>query len=148
VSEACSVVARVEVCASGGSATAIGLDFGSGGPIIVPLSAFFPSLAATLCVTRVGGHAFDSKRITSVAIPRHVQFICSSCFSHCKSLSSISFEIESELTRIELYAFYPCSSLKSITIPRHVQFVDGSVFSTISNISISAASDNLHFVVK
>jgi hypothetical protein len=40
-------------------------------------------------------------QITSVTIPRRVQILCPECFSYCKSLSSISFEIDSELTHIE-----------------------------------------------
>jgi hypothetical protein len=46
MSEARLVVAGVEICASGGSATAAQLGLGSGGQIIVPSSVFFPSLAA------------------------------------------------------------------------------------------------------
>jgi hypothetical protein len=80
-------------------------------------------------------------------IPRHVQILCSFCFSCCYSLSSISFESDSELTRIESDTFtHP--SLKSITIPKNVQFIHGSAFLNYSNISISIASNNLHFVVK
>jgi hypothetical protein len=43
-----SVAADVLVRASGGSATATGLDPSSDGNIIVPFSFFFPSLAVTL----------------------------------------------------------------------------------------------------
>jgi hypothetical protein len=46
----------------------------------------------------------------------------SSCFSFCESLSSISFESNSRLNRIESSAFSN-SSLRSIEIPRNVQFI-------------------------
>jgi uncharacterized membrane protein len=142
------VVAGVEVCASGGSATAIRLGLNSGGQIIVPSSVFFPSLAATVGVTKLGRDAFQNTRIASITIPRHVQILCSECFSHCNSLSSISFGTDSELTHIKSTVFFFCSSLKSITIPRHVHFIDGSTFSNVSKISISIASDNSYFGVK
>jgi hypothetical protein len=197
MSETSMVVATVGLYVSRGSATAAisDLKLGSGGAIIVPSSVFLPSPAATLGVARIGPDSFHSKRITSIliprhvqilcsscflfckslssisfetdseltriesnafadssiqsiTIPRHVQILCSSCFSACKSLSSISFETDSELTRIESKAFFCCSSLKSITIPQNVEFVDGSAFTNIYNISVSIASNNLHFVVK
>jgi hypothetical protein len=103
--EACLAVPGVEVCASGGLTAATGLSVGRSGHIIVPSSVFFHSLAATLGVTQVGHGAFYSRLVTSMLIPRHVQIRCSSCFSGCKSLSSISFETDSELTRIESNPF-------------------------------------------
>jgi 1-acyl-sn-glycerol-3-phosphate acyltransferase len=135
------------VCTSGGSAMTNRLGSASGGHIITPLSAFFPSFAAALRVTQVGCGAFEHARITSVIIHRHIRIFCSSCFSFCRSLSSISFECDSELIRIESKAF-SSSSLESITIPRHVQFIDGSAFPTISKISISVTSDYSYFGVK
>jgi hypothetical protein len=105
MSELCSVIAGVRICASGGSATVIGLDLDSDscwdGDVIVPSSVFFPSLAATLDVTRIGRFDLSRKPIKHITIPRHVQILCSSCFSDCDSLSSISFESDSELTHIE-----------------------------------------------
>jgi heterodisulfide reductase subunit B len=70
------------------------------------------------------------------------------CFLNCNSVSSISFETESELTRIESKAFSSCSYLKSFTIPQNVGFIDGSAFVGISNISISVESSNLHFAIR
>jgi hypothetical protein len=143
----CLVVAGVKVCASGGSATTNGLGLASGGHIIVPSSVFFSSLTAALRVTQVGRGAFEHARIASVIIHCHIRVLCSSCFSFCKSLSSISFECTSELIRIKSGAFDSPSSLESTTIPRHVQFIDGSGFAIISKISISMTSDNSSFVV-
>jgi hypothetical protein len=81
-------------------------------------------------------------------IPRPVQILCSECFSECKSLLSISFDIDSELRYIESYAIASCSSLKSMTLPQDVELINGLAFSHVSNISISIASDNLNFAVK
>jgi hypothetical protein len=135
MSEAHLVVAGVRVCASGGSVTVTELDPGSGGDTIVPSSAFFPSLTATLDVIQIGPGAFAHVRITSITIPRHVQILCSQCFSNCRSFSSISFETDSELTRIESQAFWNCCSLKSITIPRHVQILCSQCFSNCRSLS-------------
>jgi predicted transcriptional regulator len=108
-------------------------DFGEN--TVVPSSAFFPSLATTLGITRIGGGAFRDTLIIFITIPRHVQILCSACFVSCKSLSSIVFENESELTRIETNAFWSCSSLKSITIPRHVQILCSACFFSCKSLS-------------
>jgi hypothetical protein len=78
---------------------------------------------------------------SKVDIPNHFEIICSSCFSNCKSLSSISLESNSRLTRIESFAF-SSSSLQSILIPRNVQFIDGSAFCDVNVSSITIISGN------
>jgi hypothetical protein len=114
---ACLVVAGIRICIPGESAGVTG--FASGGDIIISSSDFFPSLPATLLVTEIDAGAFAQSSINILTIARHVHLLDSSCFSYCKSLSSISFETPSELTRIESDTFSH-SSLKSITIPRNV----------------------------
>jgi hypothetical protein len=74
-------------------------------------------------------------------IPRNVEILGSKCFLSCKSLSSITFESHSYLTRIESEAF-SFSSLQSIVIPRNVQFIDGSAFVNVTLSSISIESGN------
>jgi hypothetical protein len=135
MSEASLVAAGVHVGVSGDSATAARLHSGADGNITVPSSVFFPRLSATLRLTRIGGHAFKRALIISITIPRHVQIVCSFCFSSCNSLSSISFETDSELTRIQSSAFFSCYSLESITIPRHVQILCSSCFSSCNSLS-------------
>jgi hypothetical protein len=95
MSEACSGVTGVSICAWHGSTTASGSYSCSDCDIIVPSSVFFPSLAGTRDVTRAGIFGFGSGHITSILILRHVRILCSDCFSDCKSLSSISFETDS-----------------------------------------------------
>jgi hypothetical protein len=97
------VIAGVNVYVAGGSATVVGLA--SGDDVIVPSSAFFPSLVASLRVASICQGYFDSQRITSIIIPRNAESLCSYCFSCCESLSSISFENDSRLKRIESNAF-------------------------------------------
>jgi hypothetical protein len=58
-------------------------------------------------LTRIKSKVFwGYASLKSISIPRRVQILCSECFSNCYSLSSISFEIDSELTRIESKAFH------------------------------------------
>jgi hypothetical protein len=143
MSETHLIVAGVEVFPSGRSAIATSLALSSCRQSVVPSSVFFPSLAATVRVTQLGGRAFENTGNTWVTIPCHVQILCSFCVSDCKSLSSISFETESELTRIESSAFYSCS-LKSITIHRHVQILCSYCFSyckSFSSISFETESE-------
>jgi hypothetical protein len=79
-------------------------------------------------------------------IPNNVEILGLKCFSSCTSLSSITFESNSHLTRIESDAFRS-SSLQSIVIPRNVQFIDGSAFIGLTLSSISIESGNDIFVV-
>jgi hypothetical protein len=144
--EPSSVTDGVRLRVSRRSVIVIGSDFelGSGGRIVVPLSVFFPSQVAVLRMTRIDPDAFQSKRITSLIIPRYVQFLCSSWSSACQSLSSISFETDSELTRIKSNTLYFCHSLESITIPRRVQIVCSECFShckPLSSISFETDSE-------
>jgi hypothetical protein len=121
------------------------LELGSGSGIIVPSSVFFPSPAAALGVTRINPDVFQSRRITSILILRHIQVLGSSCFSNCELLLSISFEADSELRRIESNAFLSCSYLKSIIIPCHVQIICSSCCVHCDSLSsISFESDSVY----
>jgi hypothetical protein len=111
------LVAGVKVCVSGGSVNAIGLGVGSGGHIIVPSSIFFPSLAATLTVTQLGGCAIEKTQRTSVTIPRHVRIVCSECFSgyigcatlnvtHANLTIKINFNILRSFSSSDILAIY------------------------------------------
>jgi hypothetical protein len=88
--------------------------------------------------------AFSFSSLRSIEIPRNIEILGSSCFSWCQSLSSISFESNSRLNRIESKTF--SSSLESIEIPSSVQFIDGSAFSHSKVNSISIESGNDIFV--
>jgi hypothetical protein len=70
-------------------------------------------------------HNFSTS--SHLEIPYDIEILGSSCFSTCESFSSISFESNSRLTRIESEAFSN-SGLQSIVIPRSVRFIDGSAF--------------------
>jgi hypothetical protein len=71
-----------------------------------------------------------------------VEIFGSSCFGWCNSLSSISFELNSRLIRIELDAFSG-SSLQSIVIPSSVEILGSSCFSKCKSLtSISFESNS------
>jgi hypothetical protein len=78
-------------------------------------------------LTRIESTASSFSSLKSITIPRHVQILCSECFSHCASLSSISFERESELARIEARAFN-WTSLSSVIGRENTSFVAGGPF--------------------
>jgi hypothetical protein len=67
-------------------------------------------------------------------IPKNVEILGSKCFYCCKSLSSITFESNSRLTRIESEAFYG-SSLQSILIPKNVEILGSKCFSLCQSLS-------------
>jgi uncharacterized protein YajQ (UPF0234 family) len=84
---------------------------------------------------------------SKIEIGKHIEILGSKRFSSCNVLSSITFEANSNLTRIESEAF-SYSSLRSIVIPRNVQFIDGSAFFGVTLSSISIESENEIFVIK
>jgi hypothetical protein len=57
-----------------------------------------------------------------------VETIERSCFSRCKSLSTVTFESGSKLISIDQKAFEDCSSLRSISIPPSVQTLSYCAF--------------------
>jgi predicted metal-binding protein len=84
---------------------------------------------------------------SEVEIGRNIEILASNCFSRCKSLSSITFESNSRLTRIESEAF-SFSSLQSIVILQNVQFIDDFAFRSVTLSSISVESGNEIFVIE
>jgi hypothetical protein len=74
-------------------------------------------------------------------IPQSIEILCSSCFESCKSLSSISFESNSRLTRIESKAS-SFSSLQSIEIPRNVEILCSSCFADCRKLSLVSFESN------
>jgi hypothetical protein len=77
---------------------------------------------------RIEGWAFYGSALASVHLPASVEVLCRSCFSHCKSLESISFAPNSKLSRIEECAFRE-SGLLAIQLPASVLVIYESCFS-------------------
>src|SRR5574344_365941 len=82
-------------------------------------------------VTAIGNSAFVFARqsLTSITIPDSVTSIGEMVFAGCKSLISVTFGGDSQLTSIGYDAFGNCSSLTSITIPNNVTSIGNSAFS-------------------
>jgi hypothetical protein len=77
-----------------------------------------------------------------VSICRDIEILGSSCFAYCESLSSISFESNSRLKRIESSAF-SYSSLRSIEIPCNVEILGSSCFADCGSLS-SVSLNQIH----
>jgi hypothetical protein len=135
------VVGGVKFERRGGAAVATGLV--SGSSLKLPEFIRFGGKPEDLLPLReIGKRAFADSSIKSVVIPRQVETLGWSCFDGCESLSSISFESDSRLQRIESSVFSN-SSLKSISIPRNVEILGSSCFSYCRSLSsISFESDS------
>jgi hypothetical protein len=83
------------------------------------------------------------QKSSKIEIPNNVAICGSNCFSSCKSLSSITFESNSHLTRIESCAFYG-SLLQSILIPNNVQILGSNCFSSCKSLSSITFESNSH----
>jgi hypothetical protein len=60
-------------------------------------------------------------RLRSIRIPSSVQRISEGSFRGCKSLSTVTFEGDSQLSYLDRMAFDECPSLSSICIPPSLQ---------------------------
>jgi hypothetical protein len=72
--------------------------------------------------------ALSHVQIISICIPASVTILFGRCFHESESLSSVTFQFGSMLTRIESEAFSACSSLLSICIPASVAIIDKDCF--------------------
>jgi hypothetical protein len=59
----------------------------------------------------------------SISLPSSLEVLCRECFCG-SSVSSLTFESDSKLTRIESEAFSGCKALKSICLPQSIQRLD------------------------
>jgi uncharacterized protein YuzB (UPF0349 family) len=73
-------------------------------------------------------------QLSAIEIGINIEMLESKCFSSCKSLSSILFESNSRLTRIESFAF-SSRSLQSILIPSNVEILGSGCFSYCESLS-------------
>lgn len=72
------------------------------------------------------------KKLKKLKIPDEISIINNYAFYGCSSLTSI--EIPKSVTIIGMYAFYGCSSLKSIEIPKSVMIIRSSAFNNCSSL--------------
>ena len=77
--------------------------------------------------------ACPSKKEGTLVVPSNVTTIERYAFYDCSSLTSVT--IPDSVTTIERYAFYYCSSLTSVTIPDSVTSISGGAFKFCSNLT-------------
>lgn len=80
-------------------------------------------------------YVFTYCGLTSIAIPNTITSIGMSAFMECRNLSTVTFDVNSQLTNINNYAFYNCSGLTSITIPSSVTSIGSSAFANCSGLN-------------
>ena len=81
----------------------------------------------------VGSSAFDNcQSLTSIKLPNSVTSIGDYAFYECTSLTSVT--IPNSVTSIGDYAFYGCSSLTSVTIPNSVTSIGDYAFDGCSSL--------------
>jgi hypothetical protein len=66
--------------------------------------------------------------LESAMLPSSVRSVGIGCFSGCRKLVEFPLPFDSEVLRIEQYAFWRCSSLKSIVLPSSVEFIGERCF--------------------
>ncbi len=86
-------------------------------------------------VTTIPSCAFKSLNITSVEIPNSVTSIGDGAFSNCDSLTSVTFEEDSQLISIGGEAFRDCSSLEIINIPEGITAINGYTFENCDSLT-------------
>jgi hypothetical protein len=96
-------------------------------------------------LTRIESKVFSASSLQSITIPRSVQILCSSCFSRCSSLSSIFFETNSQLTRIETRAFgTTCLSLA--VVPGGIKWIAGDAFAYNCGVRLAGGDSDPEFL--
>ena len=80
-----------------------------------------------------GGVFEDCKSLTSIVIPKTVTKIGTNAFDGCSGLATVTFEKESSLASIGLYAFYQ-SGITGIEIPDTVTSMGTYVFSSSTSL--------------
>jgi hypothetical protein len=72
---------------------------------------------------KIGNHALKESGLRSIVLPASVQVIGLYAFAWCRSLTSVTFEDESNLREIGYGAFQGCPCKRRVKIP-HLQIDD------------------------
>jgi hypothetical protein len=70
-----------------------------------------------LKVQRIEEYAFAGSGLTAILLPSSVEVLCQECFSRCKSLTSVTFEIDSKLREVAVDSFEGSPYLRPIEYP-------------------------------
>ena len=102
-----------------------------------------PATYRELPVTAIGSNAFESVRsFKSVSIPASVTTIGEKAFAHC-GVTSVTFATNSQLTTVDMYAFFSSSSLQSIALPDGVTTIGVAAFNGCNNITSISIPDSI-----
>ena len=110
----------------------------------LPTQAFYNSknvehLILPNTLITIGEEMFYQSDLRSVVIPTNVTTVGYSAFKRCSSLTTVTFEKESQLKTIggDYYygAFSDCTALTSIEIPASVETIEASAFMNCSSLT-------------
>ena len=92
-------------------------------------ATLYKAIKLPTTVSSIATEAFsNSRRLQEVTLPAAVTTLESNVFSGCSALSTVTFDENSALKRIEDYAFRGLSSLKSITLPTSLEYIGSHAF--------------------
>lgn len=102
-----------------------------------------PATYRGLPVTAIGSNAFEYVRsFKSVSIPASVTTIGEYAFASC-GVTSVTFATNSQLTTVDMYAFFSSSSLQSIALPDGVTTIGVAAFNGCNNITSISIPDSI-----
>jgi hypothetical protein len=90
---------------------------------VLVLRGFIEVKGKRYVLTEIGHSAFFDSAIKSIRIPSGIEGIGRGCFSRCKSLCGVIFELDSKLKEIGPCAFVFWCEVESIRIPRNVEMI-------------------------
>ena len=102
-----------------------------------------PATYRGLPVTAIGSNAFEYVRsFKSVSIPASVTTIGEKAFADC-GVTSVTFATNSQLTTVDMYAFFSSSSLQNIALPDGVTTIGVAAFNGCNNITSISIPDSI-----
>ncbi|MDA0848433.1 MAG: leucine-rich repeat domain-containing protein [Verrucomicrobia bacterium] len=106
-----------------------------------------PATFNGLPVTQVKDSAFASASlITSVTIPASIKVIQTKAFYKCRTLSTVTFAPNSQLTLIDSNAFHQCFKLQAINLPDSLAQLNSSVFENCSSLTSIVLPDSITYI--
>jgi len=100
------------------------------------------SLTLPKSINYIGSNAFNGcTKLTSILIPAGVTTINAGAFSDCTGLSSV--EIPNTVTTIGSSAFYKCAALTSITIPDGITSIGDKTFESCTELTSITIPENV-----
>jgi uncharacterized repeat protein (TIGR02543 family) len=104
------------------------------GNVVIPESVKDSTGKKTYTIVKIADGAFSDLDLTSVTIPKTVNYIGNWAFADNLDMTKVVFSAGSTLNIIDGEAFYNCN-LKSITIPKSCTKIGGSAFESNENLS-------------